>query len=194
MILARDFFARPTLDVAPALVGATLHVETAQGRCVGRIVEVEAYLGPDDPASHAAGGPTPRSAIMFGPPAVAYVYLIYGMHHCLNFVTEQVGTAGAVLLRAVEPVAGLELMRERRPGVVDARLCDGPGKLCRALGIDRDWNGIPLDGSGRRRIWLEEGEGVGVQATPRIGIRKAVERPYRFCCARKIVSRPGTEG
>ena len=122
-VLAPEFFARTTLEVAPRLIGATLHVEAADGACSGRIVEVEAYLGQDDPASHAGRGRTPRSGIMFGAPGVAYVYLIYGMHHCLNFVTEVEGQAGAVLVRAVEPLTGRDLMAARR-GLDPARCKD----------------------------------------------------------------------
>ena len=181
MRLPVSFFARPTLEVAPDLLGATLFVEGQGGICSGRITEVEAYLGQDDPASHACGGPTPRSAIMFGPPGRAYVYFIYGMHHCLNFVTEEDGRAGAVLIRALQPLSGLETMRQRRGGVPDRHLCDGPGKLCQALGIDREWNGLPLDGTGERILYLEaRREKPGMAQTPRIGISKAVDSPYRF--------------
>ena len=181
MRLPVSFFQRPTLEVAPDLLGATLFVENEGRKCSGRIVEVEAYLGPDDPASHAAGGPTPRSRIMFGPPGRAYVYFIYGMHHCLNFVTEKEGRAGAVLIRALEPLDGREIMRKRRGGVPDGRLCDGPGKLCQALGIGREWNGMPLDGTGALRLYLEKtAEKVHFERTPRIGISKAAARPYRF--------------
>lgn len=181
MNLDAAFFARPTLEVAPALLGATLFVEAHGVRCGGRIIEVEAYLGEEDPASHAAAGPTPRSAIMFGPPGVAYVYFIYGMHHCLNFVTEADGRAGAVLIRGLEPVVGLETMKERRGGVPPGRLCDGPGKLCQALGIDRSWNGVVVDAAGPRLLHLEaSARPVPFARTPRIGISKAADRPYRF--------------
>lgn len=184
-MLDRGFFERGTLAVARELVGALLHVDGPGGEFRGRIVETEAYLGEDDPASHAGGGVTPRSSIMFGPPAVAYVYIIYGMHHCLNFVTEPPGKAGAVLIRALEPVAGREAMALNR-GLDPARcrdrdLCGGPGKLCQALAVDRAWNGTVLDGRGPRRIWLTPGAPppqVGV--SPRIGIRRAADRPYRF--------------
>ncbi|PID81098.1 3-methyladenine DNA glycosylase [bacterium DOLJORAL78_65_58] len=176
-----SFFARPTLEVAPELLGAILCVEHEGWACSGRIVEVEAYLGQDDPASHAAGGPTPRSEVMFGPPGRAYVYLIYGMHHCLNFVTEEDGRAGAVLIRALTPLTGRDLIRQRRGNVPRRHLCDGPGKLCQALGIDRAWNGVPLDGSGERRLYLEAGPvSPVIERTPRIGISKGVERLYRF--------------
>jgi len=184
-MLPRAFFERDTLSVARELIGTQLHVISPQGELRGRIVETEAYLGTDDPASHAAGGPTPRSAIMFGPPAVAYVYFIYGVHHCLNMVTEPEGTAGAVLIRALEPVSGQQTMAALR-GLNTARfrdrdLCSGPGKLCQALGLDRGWNGVPLDGAGDRRIWLSAGPmPLVVASSPRIGIRKAVDWLYRF--------------
>jgi DNA-3-methyladenine glycosylase len=185
VILGPEFYSRLTLEVAPELVGATLFVEQAGVACSGRIVEVEAYLGQDDPASHAAAGPTPRSAIMFGPPGVAYVYFIYGVHHCLNFVTEQEGSAGAVLVRALEPLAGLEIMSDRRGGVEDRDLCNGPGKLCQALEVDRRWNGVSLDGQGERRIWVEAATGhrPQVERSTRIGINKGVAAPYRFTAA-----------
>lgn len=181
MILGPEFFARPTLEVAPDLLGATLFVEQDGIRCSGKIVEVEAYLGQEDAASHAAAGPTPRSQVMFGPPGRSYVYFIYGMYHCLNFVTEKEGTAGAVLVRALQPVSGLEIMIERRGGVPLKSLCDGPGKLCQALGVDRQWNDLALDGKGPRAIFLEAPETpVSFRQTPRVGISKAQELPYRF--------------
>ena len=190
MPLPRSFYARPTLAVARDLIGSVLVVCRGRQRTSGRIVEVEAYLGPEDPASHAASR-TARSEIMFGPPGVAYVYFIYGMHHCLNVVTEEEGTAGAVLIRALQPLAGLHLMQRCRqrhrgrsgPALPESKLCSGPGKLCQALGIDLAWNGLSLLGNGRgqRRVWLEPcRERMAVQAVPRLGIRRARELPYRF--------------
>ena len=189
----RNFFARPTLEVAPQLIGMILHVRAAgEPPVAGRIVEVEAYLGRDDPASHAAGGQTPRAAIMYGPPGLAYVYLIYGVHHCLNFVTEDEGTAGAVLVRALQPVSGREIMAVRRgleaERCTDRQLTAGPGKLCQACGIDRSWNGQPLlAGSGKghgpdpRGLWLTRGQDpAAITIARRIGIRKARDLPYRF--------------
>jgi len=205
LTLKESFFARSTLAVARDLVGALLSAGQGRQIVAGRIVEVEAYLGMADPASHAANGPTRRSAIMFGPPGVAYVYLIYGMHHCLNVVTEEDGRPGAVLIRALAPVTGQEIMARRRRGVgararpkrqrqtqrtltaigsLTRQLCNGPGKLCQALGIDLRWNGLPLrprSGQGRQ-LWLSPPTGARprVVATPRIGIRIATEAPYRF--------------
>ncbi len=187
-MLTPEFFARNTLIVARDLIGAEIVAGTGPDAVTGRIVEAEAYLGQADPASHAGRGWTPRSAIMFGPPAVAYVYLIYGMHHCLNFVTEPEGTPGAVLVRALEPLAGREVMARRRgldPAVCrDRDITSGPGRLCQALGIDLAWNGVPL-GSAAPRLVVCRGPGNGtrVEQTPRIGIRKAVDLPYRFVAA-----------
>ncbi len=191
--LRQTFFARNTITVAKELVGCLLVVEGGGEKVSGRIVEVEAYEGEGDPASHAGKGRTPRSEIMFGPPGFAYVYLIYGMHHCLNFVTEVEGIAGAVLIRAVEPVSGRDLMAVRR-GLApdkarDRALCSGPGRLCQALGIDRKWNGRPLipkqfgsgsGGTGKISVFQGDGPPGGPSATPRIGIRQAAERPNRF--------------
>ena len=181
MMLTTGFFARPTLEVAPDLLGATLFVETERGTCSGRIVEVEAYLGAEDQASHAARGPTSRSAVMFGPPGRTYVYLIYGVHHCLNFVTELKGTPGAVLIRALEPVTGLELMAQRRGTERRVDLCNGPGKLCQALGLDLGWNDLPLGGQGINKIQLKAPiELVQYDRSLRIGIKAATDLPYRF--------------
>jgi DNA-3-methyladenine glycosylase len=190
-MVTREFFSRSTLEVAPALIGAVLHVRGERGECSGRIVEVEAYLGESDPASHAGRGRTPRSEIMFGAPSVAYVYLIYGLYHCLNFVTEVEGRAGAVLIRAIEPLSGRDRMCAGRglslAQAKDRDLAAGPGKLCGACGIDLDWNGIPLGNGPQCKgnpglIWLTAAAAgpARVTATPRIGIRQAVDRPYRF--------------
>ncbi len=182
-MLPPAFFARSTLEVARDLIGCVVVTGRGPTLTAGRIVETEAYLGEEDPASHAARGPTPRASIMFGPAGLAYVYLIYGLHHCLNFVTERDGAAGAVLIRALAPVAGLDLMARRRatggrPPRPSA-LCDGPGRLCRALGIDRTWNGERAQGP-RLRVLARRGPPPGIVATPRIGVRRAAERPWRF--------------
>lgn len=177
--LPRAFFTRSTLEVAPQLLGALLVRSLDRNvRLVGRLVEVEAYLGPLDPASHAYRR-TPRSAIMWGPPGVAYVYLSYGNHHCINVVTEPEGTAGAVLLRAAEPVEGIEEMRRLRE-VQDLRaLTSGPGRLTQAFAIDLSFNGADLTREGS--LYLAEGTPPRrVVATPRIGIRRATDRPWRF--------------
>ncbi len=174
--LGPEFFARGVLDVAPELIGATLLVDGVGGV----IVEVEAY-DRDDPASHAFRGRTPRNAAMFGPPGRAYVYRSYGIHWCLNFVCEEEGIAAAVLIRALEPSDGLERMRERRL-LEDARLlCAGPGRLCEALAITRDHDGLRLDRAPfelRSRVATPE-----IEMGPRVGISRAVDRPWRYVLA-----------
>lgn len=169
--IGRDYFDRPVEELAVALLGVTLEV----GGVGGRIVETEAYA-PEDPASHSFRGPTRRNAVMFGPVGHAYVYRIYGMHWCLNFVGGATGSA--VLIRAIEPTFGLDVMAGRR-GLSDPRLlCAGPGRLAQALGITGAQNGAPLD---RPPFLLREGEsGLAVAVGPRIGITKAAERPWRF--------------
>lgn len=175
-----SFFARPADLVARELLGATV-ISTLDGaRTAGRIVETEAYLGYDDPASH--GFRHRRHAqneALFGPPGTWYVYLSYGMHWCANLVCGEQGQASAVLLRALEPVEGLAVMRERRGGVVDRQLCSGPGKLCQALAISRDQDGQHIRGSGAV-VRAPDQAPAAVVATPRIGITKAVDWPLRF--------------
>jgi DNA-3-methyladenine glycosylase len=152
-------------------------------RLSGLICETEAYGGADDQASHAYR-PTPRSAIMYGPPGVAYIYFIYGMHHCLNAVTECDGRPGAVLIRSISPTEGMERLRANRPGVADRHLADGPGKLCQALAITNALNGIDL--TGNSELFIAAGEQVAereIITTPRIGVRGDQEtrtRPWRF--------------
>jgi DNA-3-methyladenine glycosylase len=172
-MLKRDFFARSVHEVAPDLIGVTLLVDGVGGR----IVEVEAY-DQEDPASHAYRGRTARNGAMFGPPGHAYVYRSYGIHWCLNLVCGPEGVPEAALVRALEPTAGLEEQRRRR-GVQDERaLCSGPGKLCQALGITGEDDGLPLDASPFR---LEERQEVPEIATgPRIGITRATERSWRY--------------
>ena len=176
MPLGRDFFARSVHDVAPELLGANLLVHGVGGT----IVEVEAYDG-DDPASHGFRGPTPRNASMFGPPGHAYVYRSYGLHWCLNLVCEEEGRAAAVLVRALEPMHGLEEMRARR-GLDDVRLlCAGPGRLCQALAVTREHDGLPLDAP---PFALEPaGDRVDVARGPRIGISVAADVPWRYAVA-----------
>lgn len=173
MRLTRDFFARPVHEVAPELIGATLLF----GGVGGRIVEVEAY-DQDDPASHSFRGRTTRTASMFGPPGHAYVYRSYGVHWCLNLVCAPEGRAEAALVRALEPTRGLEEMRARR-GVEPPRgLCSGPGKLCQALGIGREHDGLPLDAPPFELLARDAERPLVVG--PRIGITRAVERPWRY--------------
>jgi len=189
--LTREFFARSVHEVAPELVGATLLVEGVGGT----IVEVEAY-DQDDPASHGFRGRTARTASMFGPPGYAYVYRSYGVHWCLNLVCAPAGRAEAALVRALEPVRGLEAMRERR-GVEAARaLCSGPGKLCQALGITRAQDGLALDEPPFELLARESEPPLAVGM--RIGITRAVEQPWRYGLAgspflsRPIRSLPGS--
>ena len=171
--LPRAFYDRPALVVAREALGMVLVREGPQGRQAGRIVETEAYDGPLDAASHARSGPTGRAAVMFGPAGYAYVYLIYGMHHCLNLVTGPDGHPAAVLIRALEPLEGI------------AGGTNGPGRLCRVLGLDRRQNGLDLTGD---ELWLED-RGLAVRSgdvveRPRIGIHFAgepwVSQPWRF--------------
>jgi DNA-3-methyladenine glycosylase len=157
-----------------------LEHRTPQGTARGRIVEVEAYLGPHDPACHAAAGLTERNRHLHGPPGTAYVYLIYGLHYCVNAVTREEGHGSAVLIRAVEPLTGVDLMRRRRRGAPDACLTNGPGKLCQAFDIDRRHDGARLD---RGPLRILSGEPVGddeVAVSARIGISQAVGWPLRF--------------
>ncbi len=173
MRLEKDFFARSVHDVAPALVGATLLVDGVGGT----IVEVEAY-DHEDPAAHGFRGKTERNAAMFGPPGHAYVYRSYGIHWCLNFVCEKAGVASAVLIRALEPLHGLDVMRGRR-GLEEPRLlCSGPGRLCQALGVTREHDGLALD-ERPFELYAREHE-PEIVAGPRIGITKAVEQPWRY--------------
>ncbi|HEU5244075.1 MAG TPA: DNA-3-methyladenine glycosylase [Gaiellaceae bacterium] len=171
--LARGFFARSVHEVAPELVGATLLVDGVGGR----IVEVEAY-DQDDPASHGFRGRTARTASMFGPPGHAYVYRSYGIHWCLNLVCAEEERAEAALVRALEPTAGLEAMRERRGLEADRALCSGPGKLCQALGVTRVLDGLPLD-EPPFELLAREAE-LPLAIGRRIGIARAVEQPWRY--------------
>lgn len=179
--LAARFYDRPTELVARDLLGAVLQCTTPEGITRGRIVETEAYTGPDDPACHAAAGLTKRTRHLFGPPGMAYVYLIYGMYWCFNAVTRESGHGAAVLVRAVAPVDGVELMRARRPKVrSDRDLTNGPGKLCLAMGIDGAMDGTSLRNG---PVVIRAGQPVPddvVVVTPRIGIVKAADWPLRY--------------
>jgi DNA-3-methyladenine glycosylase len=174
--IPKRFFARSVHAVAPELIGATLLVDGVGGR----IVEVEAY-DHEDPASHGYRGLTARNAAMFGPPGCAYVYRSYGIHWCLNLVCGDEGVADAVLVRALEPTQGLEAMQQRRRTVNARLLCSGPGRLCEALGVTRDHDGLPLD---RPPFELHKRSGdAEVLAGPRIGITRAAELPWRYVLA-----------
>jgi DNA-3-methyladenine glycosylase len=180
--LPREFYARATLVVARDLIGKTLYRHTHDGITAGVIVETEAYVAAIDPAAHGYRGKTPRTAVMFGPPGRAYVYFTYGMHFCLNVVTEDDNVAAAVLLRALEPTVGLPLMRARRGArIPDRDLARGPGRLCAAMALTVAENGLDLQGD---VLWLTETSGfppdASVVATPRIGITQAVDWPWRF--------------
>ena len=174
------FYDRSTEAVARDLLGAVLEHRSAGGIVRGRIVETEAYLGPHDPACHAAAGLTARTRTLHGPPGTAYVYFIYGMHWCFNAVTREEGHGSAVLIRAVEPLSGQALMRRRRGVEREADLTSGPARLCDAFGITRDQDGLRLD---RGPLRILRGLAVPDEAvliTPRIGIRKAAEWPLRY--------------
>lgn len=184
-ILRRGFYNRPATDVARDLLGRVIvHGETA-----GRIVETEAYLGVNDLAAHSARGLTPRTRVIFGPPGHAYVYFIYGMHECLNLVAEPEGQAGCVLIRALEPVAGLDIMRARRGRDNVRDLCSGPGKLTQAMNITRTLNGVDVT-KGPLTVREGTGENFEIQTTPRIGITHCADWPLRFLIAgNRFVSR-----
>jgi DNA-3-methyladenine glycosylase len=183
-VLPRAFFNRPTLLVARSLLGKYLVRENGKKRTVAKIVEVEAYAGPEDRASHASRGRTPRTEVMFGPPGIAYVYLIYGMHHCVNVVTEREGYPAAVLIRAVEVASGL---------------LAGPGRVCRVLKINRSLNRLDLTQG--RVLWIEDrGHRVPrarIAAYPRIGVAYAGEwatKPWRFRVEAAAERRPTADG
>lgn len=179
-ILPRSFYERPALEAARDLLGKIL----VHGKAAGRIVEVEAYLGLEDLAAHASRGLTPRTRVLFGPPGHAYVYFIYGMYECLNLVAEPEGTPGCVLIRALEPLAGIPLMRRRRPKArLLEELASGPGKLTLAMGITRRHNGADVT-TGPLTVRAPRREtGFEIAVTPRIGIRHCREWPLRFLIA-----------
>jgi len=180
MILPVSFFSRPTLKVLEELIGAALVRKTKEGITSGLIVEAEAYRGEDDPASFASRGRTKRSAMLYGPPGRAFVYLTYGMHHLLNIITEKENFPAAVLIRALEPKEGLWLMKKRRQRSELLDLCSGPAKICQALAIDLDLNGIPVcSASSPLFIRKREAEKVDLVWKPRIGIREGKDRLWR---------------
>jgi len=182
-ILPRDFYARNTVKVAKDLLGKRLVRIRNKNRMEGRIVEVEAYRGSDDPASHAFRGPTPRNAPMFGEPGHAYIYFTYGNHYCLNITTQEVGIPGAVLIRAIQPLEGLHEMRRLRPNVLDSNLTNGPGKLTKALGIDKSLN--KLDMTKRGELFVTESDETIFKVTKsaRVGISQGADRLWRFYVA-----------
>jgi len=178
--LPKSFFKQETTAVARGLLGKILVHHSPDGETAGRIVETEAYLCQNDPACHAARGMTARNAAMFGPPGTAYVYLIYGMYYCFNVVTAPLGVGEAVLIRALEPLTGLELMAKRRGTCVKKLLAAGPGRLCQAMGIGPGHNGADLSGD---VLYLAD-NGMAVRedivAAKRVGISVATELPLRF--------------
>jgi len=176
--LPRNFYLRPTLHVARDLIRKTIIFYHPDGIVAGDIVEVEAYIGEDDPACHAANGKTPRNGIMYGQGGYSYIYFIYGMYHCFNIVTEKEGFPAAVLVRAVEPVSGVDIMQKSSLQPI-RKLTNGPGKFCRAFCLNRDYNGIDL--TGNKLYLIDRGlVKLKLKKTPRIGIKKATRRPWRF--------------
>lgn len=177
-ILPRSFYQRDTVTVARELLGHYLVHHSADGLTAGRIVETEAYLQ-GDPACHASRGMTPRNRVMFGPPGHAYVYFIYGMYYCFNVVTREEGVGEAVLIRALEPAAGIALMKSRRRREKINELCSGPARLVQAMGITREHNGADLT---REPLLICPGviTPAGIVTTTRIGIRSGSELPLRF--------------
>ncbi|MEE9913936.1 MAG: DNA-3-methyladenine glycosylase [Deltaproteobacteria bacterium] len=183
-VLDRAFYHRPTLDVARDLLGKKLVRRIGRTELSGVIIETEAYCGTGDSACHAHRGLTPRNAVMFGPPGHAYVYFTYGMHYLLNLVTEDKGNPCAVLIRAIEPLSGLDQMQIRRQRPYK-ELTNGPAKLCQALGIDKSFNG--WDVTRKKQLWVEHDQDIPLNkivATPRIGIdyasREDREAHWRF--------------
>lgn len=177
----KSFFDRPVTEVAPELIGAQLLFDGVGGR----IVEVEAY-DEADPASHSFIGPTPRNRVMFGPPGHAYIYKIYGIHYCLNFVCHP---GSAVLIRALEPTTGVDRMLNRRGTMPERNLCSGPGKLAQALGIDLKQNGLPLCCPPFVLKAAVEGHDIGTG--PRIGITKGADTPWRYAMrGSRFLSKP----
>lgn len=182
-VLQPDFYDRPAAEVAPELVGKMLVIDDGAVRA-GRIIEVEAYSGDGDPAAHSRSGPTARNATMFGPPGRLYVYLIYGLHWCANAVCAPAGTGDAVLLRALEPVSGLDLMASRRGGagrnLSATQLCSGPAKITQAFGIDGTDDGSDLTTASGLSIRDDGWTPAGLVNTSRIGISRGTDLPWRW--------------
>jgi DNA-3-methyladenine glycosylase len=184
--LPRACFERPTLEVARMLLGQRLVRLEGETRLSGMITETEAYIGQEDLGCHAKAGLTPRTAVMFGPPGHAYVYFTYGMHWCLNFVTEAEGFPAAVLIRAIHPVEGIELIAQRRAPQPSQHWTDGPAKICQALMIDGAMNGLDLCAE-QAALFVETGEGISAKSVtngPRVGLTNVPEpwksMPWRF--------------
>lgn len=186
--LPRAFYERPTEVAAFELIGKILVLKQERVVLSGRIVETEAYLGADDPASHAWRGPTPRNRVMFGPAGFSYVYFTYGVHHCFNVVTEREGVPGAVLIRALEPLSGIGLMRERRGGGrKDETLTNGPAKLTQAFHITRAHSGCDLTREpffiGEENSFVSRNGGASIltiRVSPRVGISRAKDKLFRY--------------
>ena len=180
-VLPRGFYDRPTEQVARDLLGKVVVHEESDGSTAGRIVETEAYLGADDEAAHSFAGVTVRTEVIFGPPGHAYVYFSYGMHHCLNLVAEQAGRAGCVLIRALEPIEGVERMFERRPRAKSPRdLCSGPGKLTQALGLNLSHYGADVTSGPLTVREPLQARAFAIARGPRVGITRSADLPLRF--------------
>ncbi len=177
--LNRSFYTRPTLEVAFDLIGKYLVFKNGTDLIGARLVEVEAYIGEDDPACHAAVGKTARNKVMYGPGGFIYIYFIYGMYYCLNVVTETSDFPAAVLIRAAEPVDGIEIMKQNYTNPGKGMPTNGPGKLCKAFGLNREHNGLDLTGP---KLYLEDRgyKPDKIERTKRIGIKKAVGKRWRF--------------
>lgn len=179
-MLPLSFFNQPVVDLAPALLGCELVHESSDGITAGTIVEVEAYRQ-DDPASHSFGGKTKRNEVMFGPGGHAYIYFTYGMHYCFNVVAGEEGFAEGVLIRALEPTQGIELMQKRRRTALLTNLCSGPAKLVQAMGLQPAQNGVSVISPTLHLV--PRREAPAILASPRIGITKATDTPWRFFIA-----------
>jgi DNA-3-methyladenine glycosylase len=188
-LLPRSFYLDSPEVVARNLLGKLITRDLNGERLTGRITEIEAYLGLSDPASHSFIGKTARNAVLFGPPGFSYVYFIYGMHYCLNFSCEPEGEPGGVLIRALQPIAGLETMARLRGLSVPTKpklLCSGPGRLCQAMGITLTENGLDVTRAKSPLRVLDDGfRPASISVTPRIGISKAVDMPLRFLMTEK---------
>lgn len=188
--LSRSFYNRPTLEVLGDIIGKIVVYNSLSEKLSARIVEAEAYIGEEDPACHAAGGITNRNQIMYGNSGHAYIYIIYGMYNCLNFVTEPKSKPAAILLRGAEPVSGIDIMKSNSPNKSSSQLLNGPGKFCRSLGLSREHNGLDLT---KNMIYLEDDlyKPKKIIKTERIGISTAKEKKWRYydaasnCVSRK---------